>query len=207
MESLTQCASDSHGNPPIFTAPDKDFPTLWWGVKAPCSLCPSSKSFSVASLQAQRVLSPLALDLPLSESQDPASSCWSIFFPLSFFFFPPFSVYMNWLNPSRGESVFIFAEALPREVLFVQRSPHPWGLAAALHWVSAVVTELTAGTTLPPFHFSLYPRFQDPGPCGSMPPTGGRGSRRRGEWGHLPSFLFSTGPRVFPELSVSYLRT
>ena len=64
---------------------------------------------------------------------------------------------MNWLNPSRGESVFIFAEALPREVLFVQRSPHPWGLAAALHWVSAVVTELTAGTTLPPFHFSFIP--------------------------------------------------
>ena len=86
MESLTQCASDSHGNPPIFTAPDKDFPTLWWGVKAPCSLCPSSKSFSVASLQAQRVLNPLALDLQLSESQDPASSCWSFFFPLSFFF-------------------------------------------------------------------------------------------------------------------------
>lgn len=77
----------------------------------------------------------------------PASSGWSILFPLNFF--SPFGVYMNWLNPSRGESVFIFAEALPGEVLFAKRSPHPRAWLPPHTGVSAVVAEHTAGATLP----------------------------------------------------------
>lgn len=73
----------------------------------------------VTPVQTQGVLSRLALELPPFESQNYIlrSVPWSIFFPLNFFSL--FSVYMNCLNPSRGESMFIFAEALPGEVLFV----------------------------------------------------------------------------------------
>lgn len=85
----------------------------------------------VTLMQALWVLSPLAFDLHLSESQNDSVPLEHNF---SLEFFSPFGVYMNWLNPSRGESVFTFAKALPGEVLFVQRSPYLLGLAAAPRW-------------------------------------------------------------------------
>lgn len=100
-------------------------------------------------------MSPLALDCPFSEAQNsiPCSvSLEHIYIFFSLEFFSPFGVYMNWLNLSRGESMFIFAEALPGEVLFVQRSPHLLGLAAAPAGVSAGVAVHIAG---PPSPFSL----------------------------------------------------
>lgn len=67
---------------------------------------------------------------------------------------------MNWLNPSCGESVFIFAESLPREVLFAARSPHLLGEAAARAGVSAAVAEHAPG----PLLFPVLSLPQVPGP-------------------------------------------
>lgn len=112
--SLTQCASDTvekptkRGSLPLM----KDLPHRE-GSEAPYAQVWKSPCDPNADPVGAEPISSLTF---VSLSHKTTPSLWSTIFPLNFFLS---GVYMNWLNPSRGESVFIFAEAPPGEVLFV----------------------------------------------------------------------------------------